>query len=209
MNISVSDLWVIYTVILLSGFMACGNSDSRSRATGKTGNDPVPAKREFRMADIPEIMTSPQDRARYLVMHYWDRFDFTDTVLIHMPEISEQAFANYLNILPHAGYDTICFSIKNMLDKARTDKTGKMYPYFLELYKKYLNDPNSPMRNEEYYIPVVEQILNDPSGNEADKERAKFDLSLMMKNRAGHKASDFSYISVDGRKGSLYGLKKD
>ena len=29
----------------------------------------------------------------------------------------------------------------------------------MELAEKYLYDPNSPMRNEELYIPVLESIL--------------------------------------------------
>lgn len=38
----------------------------------------------------------------------------------------------------------------------RAEKNRKMLHFFEELADKYLYDPNSPMRNEEFYIPVLE-----------------------------------------------------
>lgn len=55
----------------------------------------------FRLPEIPSVLVVPQERAAYLAIHYWDHFDFTDTALIDMPEITEQAFADFLGILPY------------------------------------------------------------------------------------------------------------
>lgn len=161
------------------------------------------------MVTIPETLTKPEDRAAYLVTHYWDHFDFGDTAYIHLPEVTEQAFVDYLDILPHTDKQTADQSIQNMLKECiNHEKTGKMYGYFLSLYKSYLHDPNSPFRSEELYLPVSEYIIGDKISDEVTKERAKFDHSMILKNRAGTKANDFSYVTIKGKKGSLYALGK-
>lgn len=57
--------------------------------------------KEFRLPDVPVTLTAPEDRAAYLSLHYWDHFDFADTSLISRPEITEQAFVDFLGILPY------------------------------------------------------------------------------------------------------------
>ena len=49
----------------------------------------------FRLPDVPDTLTAPEDRAAYLSLHYWDHFDFADTSLISRPEITEQAFVDF------------------------------------------------------------------------------------------------------------------
>lgn len=203
-KLSIKILYIPLFIILLI-FTNCGGNNQKSNSDSK--NDPVSAKKEFTMVSIPSELTAPKDRAHYLVSHYWDHFDFTDTTYMHTPEITEQAFANYVEILPHTQKETAYLSIKKMLTKAENDKNGKMYPYFLELFKKYLYDPNSPLRNEEYYIPVAEYIIENKISNDTDKERAMFDLNLMKKNRIGEKATDITYILASGKNGSLYNIK--
>lgn len=177
---------------------------------GRRGQQDIKTLRTFPMTDIPSVLTSHEDRAAYLAEHYWDRFDFSDTTLLRLPEITEQGFADYLSVLPHTAEETAVTSIKNMLAASlEQDRTGKMYAYFLSNYKSYLHDPNSPFANEEYYIPVTQYIIADRVSDEATKSRARFDLKLMGKNRKGTPATDFSYLTIDHKKGTLYKLKKD
>lgn len=58
--------------------------------------------KEFRLPDVPATLTAPEDRAAYLSLHYWDYFDFADTSLISRPEITEQAFVDFISILPYS-----------------------------------------------------------------------------------------------------------
>lgn len=206
-------VWLAYPavvcILLALMFLTCG---------GKTVNtendiltvDSIPSKKEFRLPDIPCTLILPEQRAEYLASHYWDNFDFCDTAYIHLPEVTEQAFADYLAILPHTDKQTAEASIKEMLTRTiEEDPTKTMYPYFLNLYKDYLYDPNSPIREEEYYIPITKHIIADHVSDEAVKSRARFDLDIMLKNRKGSMATDFGYVTAGGGKDSLYGLKKD
>ncbi|MDR0995090.1 MAG: DUF5106 domain-containing protein [Tannerella sp.] len=176
--------------------------------SGQAGNKPVKAAvaqsaHKFKMIDIPKVYTTPEERAKYLVTHYWDNFNFSDTTAANLSESTESALVDYIDVLPYTTEDVAFASIKTMLGKA--EAADSVYFYFLDMYEKYLHDPNSPMRNEEYYIPVLEQAMDSPLVKE--KTRTAALLALAQKNRLGHAATDFSYLTADGREGRLYGLK--
>ncbi len=201
----------IYLTLLLIlpvlAFVACGQKRTNNNRELTTGGI---VGKSFSNVAIPDSLVLPEDRAAYLITHYWDNFDFSDTTYIHIPEVTEQAFVSYLSVLPHTGKETVEASIAAMLTRTiAEDATGKMYPYFLNLYREYLYDPNSPMRNDEFYIPVTEYIIGNPVNDFSTKERAGFDLSVMLKNRQGAVATDFGYITATGVKGTLHKLSKD
>lgn len=50
--------------------------------------------------------------------------------------------------------------------------------------------------------------MSDSLSDEAVKSRANFEHKMMLKNRVGTKAANFSYITTKGTKGNLYQLNK-
>lgn len=200
---------IITTFFFVFIFVTCGGKGLKQDKKAHQ-EEPPPIKKEFRMAIIPDELTLPNERADYLLIHYWDNFDFSDTAYIHLPEVAEQAFVDYIDIFIHADKEKVHSSIATMLDRSvKEDRTGKIYSYLLNLYKNYLYDANSPMRNDEYYIPVVNYILKDTISDMATKERAKFNLSMMQKNRKGEIATNFSYTLQSGKRETLYQIKSE
>lgn len=199
-------MWVIYPTGLMAFIIvmlfACTSSNAKNNQGSTQINDTI-RKKEIVLPVIPSELTIAQERANYLVNHYWDNFDFADTAFIHLPEITEQAFANYIEILTHADKATSYFSMNDMLLKSEK-ASNLMYGYFLDMYKKYLYDPNSPLRNEEYYIPVLNHVIKSDNTGETDWERAEFTLSLMLKNRVGQSASNITYTLESGKTKRLY-----
>ena len=65
------------------------------------------------------------------------------------------------------------------------------------------------MRNEEFYIPVLEAMIASPVLNETEKIRPQARLKLAQKNRIGTKALNFTYTLASGAQGSLYQLKAE
>jgi hypothetical protein len=179
----------------------CINCSGQKTGDVKTGG--IAAKPPaFQMVSIPGVLVNPAERADYLVEHYWDNFDFSDTAYIHLPEITEQAFVDYIDILPYTSVDITALSIKKMLKNAEAEE--KVFSYFTKLYEKYLYEPNSPMRNDEYYIPVLEALLSSPLVKE--KTRPASLLELARKNRLGEPAANFTYTLANGQKKALYDL---
>lgn len=161
----------------------------------------------FVLPMIPESMTTPDERAKYLVMHYWDRFDFSDRKLIQQPEITEQAFVDYINILEYVPKETANTSLSYTLKKAEAD-TG-MYLHFAELFEKYFYEPNSPFRNDEFYLSVLQEIMKSTHLNNEKKSHYGFQLEMTMKNRIGDKANDFAYTISSGQSTRLFDLKSE
>ena len=172
---------------------ACGSGNEKKQAT---------ASKNFQMIEVPSILDNPDDRAAYIGKNYWRNFDFTDTSLIGKPEITEQAFADYVHIIEHMNAETAAASVKTTLSKADT----AMYAHFLALFEKYLYDPNSPMRNETLYITVLRVAIGSPKTSEAEKTRMRYRLDLAQRNRPEMPATDFTYTLASGKTGTLYDI---
>ena len=70
----------------------------QARLKTKVSQDTI---KTFTLPAIPQIMVAPEQRAEFLVKHYWDNVNFADTNYIHHPEITEQAWVDYCDILNH------------------------------------------------------------------------------------------------------------
>ena len=97
--------------------------------------------------------------------------------------------------------------MRKTIEQTNVDK--KVFTYITDLADKYLYDPNSPMRNEEFYIPVLDAMLASPLLEEIEKVRPKARRELAQKNRIGTKALNFSYTLASGAQGSLYQQQAD
>ncbi len=161
----------------------------------------------FVLPDIPATLTHPDVRAAYLVMHYWDRFDFADRELVQRPEITEQAFVNYINILGYVSPEKTGESLAYALQKAAADTT--VYVHFASLFEKYLYESNSPFHNEELYLPALRLLAPSPLLRPEEKARYAFQLDMALKNRVGDKAADFPYTLPSGKSENLHSLKSE
>ena len=128
-------------------------------------------------------------RAAYLAVHYWDYFNFADTTLISRPEITEQAFVDFISILPYTAKAQV--AVDTLFRRAMVKK--EMLYHFISLADKYLYEPNSPMYNEELHILVLRSLLGNPGLDDWDKERPRYLLEMALKNRPGDVAADFTY----------------
>lgn len=192
-----------YLHILSLLLIICACNGQQKQKTEEQETSP----RTFEMVAVPSIITEPIERAEYLAKHYWDKFDFKDTTYLHEPEVTEQAFSNFIGIIGHASPETVASSIKSLMRKAEADCT--MFRYFSDQLEKYLYDPNSPLRNEEMYIPVLEYLTESSTLTDVEKIRPAHLLELALKNRIGTPATDFSYTSAHGQTGKLYDIKAD
>ncbi|MFV0586301.1 DUF5106 domain-containing protein [Bacteroides reticulotermitis] len=181
---------------------ACNSGSASNQSTNATSSDTITT---FILPSIPPMYTTPEQRADFLIKHYWDHINFADTNYIHHPEVTEQGWANYCDILNHVPLTTAQEAIRGVMDKANVER--KVFDHLADLADKYLYDPNSPMRNEEFYIPVLEAMIASPLLNETDKIRPIARLKLAEKNRIGTKALDFTYTLASGAQNSLYHIK--
>lgn len=63
------------------------------------------AQQSFPYPAIPDTLRSVEQRAGYLSEHYWDNYNFADTLLLKSKEVTEQGFVNFINILNRFNLD--------------------------------------------------------------------------------------------------------
>ncbi|MCM0238794.1 DUF5106 domain-containing protein [Bacteroides fragilis] len=173
-----------------------GNSDTATagNVAANAGN-----KVPYTRPEIPLVMTDSGQRAAYYVQHYWDGYSLADTVFIRSDD-TELLYADFIDALQHTVPEARSSALRAMMIHAEADSTA--YTRFCALSEKYLYDPNSPMRNEDHYIPVLEQMLASARLSETDKLRPADRLKQALKNRPGMVAPDFTYVTPEHRKES-------
>ena len=190
---------VLLLLSLLPLFAGCASQSA------ETERGTAHSEAAFTLPDIPPLLVTSEARASYLAAYYWQGFNFRDTALISRPEVTEQALADFLDILSRVPLAEAQSSLTAMMDSAAVDSA--MYAHFMKLSGKYLYEPNSPFRNEEYYIPVLRHVIASPRLGEPDKARPRFRLDMALKNRPGDVAADFAYTLANGTVGSLRQIK--
>lgn len=189
--------YLLYISLISALFYGCGSPAKKPKV--ETGS--VPSYR-FRMVQPPTQATD-EDKFAYMAEHYWDKFDFADTVFISKVDTFEmlRAYAAYVaNFVGPTNQEPI----KELMARASTSKP--MFEYFVMLAEKVLHDPNSPVRSEELYIPVLEAQLATPFYDEYERIAPAYDLEIANQNRIGRKANDFKYTLASGRTSNLYSI---
>ena len=168
---------------------------------GRVGSVPMGSSRaETAVKFIPALPPAmlPEDqRQAYMVEHYWDKFDFADTTFIEKVDTQHMvtAFAVYVG-----GYlvDSLAQELMSrLMQKASISR--RMFDYFMMLADVVLHDPNSSMRSDEKYIPVLQAAVASPFYDEYERMPYQYDLLVAIQNRVGRMANDFTYTLASGR----------
>lgn len=195
--------------VLLTGlFSACGKradrlsaqtlqSDTTVKVSALDDQTPV-----LPLPVVPATLRTPQERAAYILAHFWDSLEFADTSLSHRSDFMEQSFVNFLSVFPYAEPSDAQASVTALMQRAQSD-TGA-YRLLVNLVEKYLYEPNSPMRQEDYLIWFLEDITRTPVLNMLEKRRPGMLLTAARKNRPEHAAADFGFLTREGRRQTLY-----
>lgn len=196
--------FVCCTCFALLTLLACSSSKKSGLQTNQVYAPQTVVPDTFVLPQLPEKLINPDERRAFLISHYWDRFDFTDSTLTRKPAITEQAFVDYIHILGFLAPGEPDGPLLNTLHRAQVDAT--MYRYFVSLMEKYFFDPNSPFRNEELYIPVLKEISSSPLLGEADRSRYLLQLEMTLLNRVGEKANNFTFMLPTGEPRKLWDI---
>lgn len=207
-----NNLLLASIILMFLSFCNCTSQSSKS-TNNKSLNTPQVAERiessepVFPLPKVPLLLDGTQEGTIYLSKHYWDLFPFEDTTLISQPDITEQGLVDYIQLLNNIPYSHAEQSLQAMMNQAKANNT--MYRHFLSLFEKYFYEPNSPFRNDEFYIPVVDNAMKSGILSATDKEVYRFQQEMILKNRVGTTATDFVYTLANGEKYKMHTLKSD
>lgn len=185
---------------------SCSPSADRQKVTDsvneKGGFHIVQSPAELPMPDVPDSLQSIEERAAYVVAHYWDAMDFTDRTLSLDTAFIEQNFANFAAILPMSPPDDADRAVATLVNRAGVDPEA--FSLIASTAEKYLDDPNSPMRDEETYILFLRHISEAPFLSDVERIRPRHRLADALKNRPGTQAADFGFVDRNGSSATLH-----
>lgn len=189
------------SILLLCVLVVMTSCGRRRKAPASDAAAPQPA---VFLPAIPPSRLSAAEQQEWLRWHYWDRFNFSDTLFLTRVDSSQlfEAYARYVVLL--GGRPTDGAPMDSLMRRASTSR--RMLDYFSKMAEVVLHDPNSPLRNDEFYIPVLEAQLRAPWYDEYERIAPQYDLQMARQNRLGQPANDFRYTLASGRSGTLYGL---
>ena len=172
-----------------------GGSGARGGGGGGTGHRvevPVP----------PVVLTDAGARLEYVAARYWEGVDLRDTTWIADTAALEQAFADWTGLLMQLPGERAAELTGQLIRDAGV--CPRMMTRLAEVAEFYFYHPNSPFRNEDWYIPVLEALVEAPGLAEEWKVRPRYQLEMARKNRPGMVANDFAYRTADGRTRRLH-----
>ena len=193
--------------VIMFGAVSCGNAARQKSGQEAPAVEQEQKKRAFQLPEVPVMLQTPELRAKYVVEHYWDNFDFRDTAYIHLPDITEQAAVNYMDILGLVSAEVALASLQGLVAKASVEPA--MLDYMWKTFSRYWHDPNSPIKNEDMFILLCRAVEQTPEAGIFLTEKAKHLRRMAEKNRVGQPAADFVYTLASGKQGNLYGLKAE
>lgn len=193
------------------------------------------AQQSFPYPAIPDTLRSVEQRAGYLSEHYWDNYNFADTLLLKSKEVTEQGFVNFIDILNRFNLDNASKGVahKDIAKKGITRKditqqgiaqkditqqgiacfTRKAFSNaaakerFENLIEHYFEDQLSPVRNDRVYLMFLEEMKNSPCFDETEKERIAFKIKTTNKNLPGDIAINFKFKDESGKEHQLSDYK--
>lgn len=117
----------------------------------------------------------------------------------------EAKFREFLELSATQPLDSARYVLDTLLKFYGGDSVA--FGQLVEFLTPPLSDPNSQVRNEELFIPILEAVIASPFVGEVDKIRPQYLLDLARKNRVGQPAIDFTYTLADGKQATLYGIE--
>lgn len=139
----------------------------------------------------PSDISSPEERAEYRLLHYWDRLVFTDETYTHDTDFMSRVFDRYVSQLPEVDSAAAYPAVEELLRRAEADSvTHYVFTHLADgLYER---------GDYESYLPFARAIIASDYPSEDDKMIPEYQLSLVLKNRPGTPAADFTYNTLDG-----------
>ena len=182
--------------------VACGSQSSASNNEEEASEATLSFKLPY--DDLTKIESLKQ--YEHYVAHFWDdfRFDIGDDVDRYSAEEVYTAFAKYVMTIPAPKADSL---LRTLIHRAEASRP--VLDFFAEMTGEILYDPNSPLRNDEYYIPILEELAKSPLYDEYDRQIPQHTLHIVKQNRLGEVANDFRYTLPNGTQHSLHALDAD
>ena len=189
-------------------------SACRGRSGGPVAEQPL---RSFPRPEIPAVYVDQQDRQEYMLDHFWDAFLAgsgrcdEDAVLGVAGEDVEKQVATYIKLLEMIPLPEAQEKMRHFFSQVETrhaaDTSQHVFLLMEQIVVRYFYDPNSPVRNEDLYLPYVEGLATSPYTREEARPGYAYEARMCALAPTGSVAPDFRFTDVRGRDHHLHEVR--
>lgn len=186
----------------------------RGRSGGPVAEQPL---RPFPRPEIPVVYTDQKDRQNYLLDHFWDAFlsgggrcDEQAVLGVEHGEVEKQV-ATYIQLLEMIPLRQAQEKMRHFFSQVETrhaaDTSQHVFLLMEEIVVRYLYDPNSPVRNEDLYLPYVQGLAASPYTREVVRPGYEYEARMCALAPTGSVAPDFRFTDARGRQHRLHEVR--
>lgn len=198
-------------IFLMVAALACGcrggSNSGRAVASADEG------LHSFPYPEPPAMMSGAGAVKEWMAVHFWDKYIKAADGLPDNENLRNEAMSNYVLLLNEVSPTVVRAAQESAFSQAEAAEAanpeGQMLHRLLRTMQHYLADPNSPYRNQDYYIPILEKAIASSVCSDEEKTGAAYLLSVFSLNQTGEVAADFRYSLRNGRTGHLYGISSE
>ena len=173
--------------------------------------------RMFPVVSVPAAYTEEADQIAYAAAHYWEGYlsegGPTDSAhLLGVPKAEvEQALSNYITLLWQLPLPTAQQDVAGLFEAVsavqQKDTASQFYTQFAQTAAYYFYDPNSPMRDEDLWLPFVAGLAESPLTRDDMRTAYRYEASMCALCPRGSVAPNISAQRPDGSRFTLHGIK--
>lgn len=172
----------------------------------------------FPEIQIPSVYGSGQEAFDYGLEHWWDAYfskggptDSAAILGVRKGEL-EQLMSNYVSALENIPLPRAQECITRLFGQVEKCQEGEpeeslAYLRFTELVAKYLYDPNSPVRNEDLFLPFVRGLATSKWTREDMRPGYEYQARMCALNQFGQQVPDFQFKDAKGKVHHLFEVK--
>jgi len=163
----------------------------------------------YKVPQAPAMLSGQEQVDDFYARNWWRDFDFADTAQVALSDTAYMVrlFADWATVLERVPREVGAECVEQVMDRASASENT--FGMFVMAAREVLSDPNSQLRDDELYMPVLRLRIASPFTDEVTRERCRYRLDILSQNRIGHKANNIRYTLFDGFEGTLYGIKAE
>ena len=177
----------------------------------------APQLRDFPYPTVPAVYVDPDERREWILDHFWDAFlagdglcDTSAVLGVRHSDVEGQValYVQQLEQLPLAeAQKKMRHFFSQVEERQATDTASHFYLLMEEIVSRYLYDPNSPVRNEDLYLPYVEGLAASRFTREEARPGYVYEARMCALAPVGSVAPDFRFKDARGRTRRLHDVQ--
>ena len=177
----------------------------------------APQFRAFPYPEIPAVYVDAAERQDWFLDHFWDPFFAGDgpcdtSAVLGVPHHEvEMQVASYVQLLQQLPLPDAQRRMRHFFGQVEqrqaADTASRVFLQMEEIVSRYLYDPNSPVRDEDLYLPYVEGLALSRFTRDDARPGYEYQRRMCALAPVGSVAPDFRFTDARGRSRRLHDVK--